>query len=124
MIEGLPLWFISAVVGTLGAPGVVLILWYVDHRRLSHQREEDRKEIARQREADNEKLQAVLDQYEKDVTRVTRFYESNVQLVENYEKLSGELMQVIQLNTQVQTRLVERIDNNMFCPMVREKGAA
>jgi len=147
ILEGIPMWFVGSVIGTLGTPGVVLVMWFVDHRRLSRQREADKQALERQREFDKQNLDKVLaqidldrkerfqrraddrraldgilDQYEKDVTRVTRFYEANVDLVKNYEKLAGELMQVIHLNTQVQTRMVERIDNNMFCPVIRERG--
>jgi hypothetical protein len=52
---------------------------------------------------------------------VTQYYNSNVELVERYEKLAGELSGIIHLNTQIQTRLVEKIDNNLFCPIIREK---
>ena len=36
-------------------------------------------------------------------------YEKNVELVKNYEKVTDHLISVIQLNTQVSTKLAERI---------------
>ena len=50
-------------------------------------------------------------------------YEKNIELVENYKELAEKLTDLITLGIQVQTRLVEKIDSNMFCPIVREKGS-
>ena len=40
---------------------------------------------------------------------VVRMYENNVSLVKNYEKVSGDLKDVIILNTQTMTTLIETI---------------
>jgi hypothetical protein len=106
-----------AVANILGLPGIILLLWWVDGRRMAAS--ERRTEwIIQQHQSDNEK---VLRKYEDDVRLVTQYYNSNVELVERYEKLAGELSGIIHLNTQIQTRLVEKIDNNLFCPIIREK---
>jgi hypothetical protein len=100
LLEGLPVSLAVSVVYVLGLPGLVMILWYVDHRRTDK----------------------ILSVYKRDMTQVTRFYENNVDLVKHYENLANDLASIIHLNTQVQTQLVEQIKNNMFCPMVRQKG--
>jgi len=95
-----------------------MILWYLDSRRFSSM-------FMRQQEAQHEHQESVdkiLNQYKDDVNKVTGYYERNVELVESYAKLAGELAQIIHLNTQVQTRLVDSINHNMFCPIVREAG--
>lgn len=113
LLEGLPVSFISMAIYALGLPGVVLIMWYVDQRR--YERQEKKRD---------EDLNKVLAAYHDDVRAVTRFYEDNVLLVKNYERLASELAGIIHLNTQAQTRLVEAIKNNMFCPVVRKETGA
>ena len=100
LLEGIPVSVVMSIVYVLGLPGLVMILWYVDHRRYDK----------------------ILSVYKQDMAQVTRFYENNVDLVKHYEKLASDLSSIIHLNTQVQTQLVEQIKHNMFCPIVREKG--
>ncbi len=100
LLEGIPVSLVVSIVYVLGLPGLVMILWYVDHRRYDK----------------------ILSVYKSDMTQVTRFYKNNVDLVKHYENLANDLASIIHLNTQVQTQLVEKIKHNMFCPMVREKG--
>ncbi len=100
LLEGIPVSVVVSIVYVLGLPGLVMIMWYVDHRRYDK----------------------ILSIYKQDMTQVTRFYENNVDLVKHYEKLASDLSSIIHLNTQVQTQLVEQIKHNMFCPIVREKG--
>lgn len=111
LFEGLALSTVMGVVYALGTPGLIIVLWWVDQRRIE--------QIQTAHSAD---VNRILQAYKEDVKKVSSFYHSSVKLVEAYEKLSGELSGVIHLNTQVSTRLVERIDSNMFCPLVREKG--
>jgi hypothetical protein len=111
LIETLGLGSMVSIVTVLGLPGLVLIFWAVDHRRYEKERAEHKKEIAK-----------ILARYDKDMATVTRFYADNVLLVKDYSRLSAELANIIHLNTQVQTRLVEKINNNHFCPIVRQKG--
>jgi len=59
--------------------------------------------------------------YRSDMIEQRQMYLSNVELVKQYMRLSEDLTEIIQLNTQVQTQLVESIRNNMYCPLVREK---
>lgn len=98
---------LQGVINLLGLPGLIVLFWYVDGRRIS---------------GIQSQTMEILSQYKHDVEKVTRYYERNVELVERYEKLSDELSRIIQLNTQIQTRLVDTIENNMFCPAVRKAG--
>lgn len=132
LIEGLSLGTVSTIIYLLGLPGAVLVLWYVDNRRYDKLEKKRDKEInliiqtmreetrTIQREAKVE-LNRVLEAYKDDVRTVSRFYEDNVLLVKNYQKLADDLAGIITLNTQVQTKLVEQIKNNMFCPVLREQ---
>lgn len=129
-IETLGLGSVVSIVTVLGLPGLVLIFWAVDHRRYERDRAESRVEMARilalyekERTEHKEEMVKVLTRYDKDMATVTRFYEDNVLLVKDYSRLSTELANIIHLNTQVQTRLVEKINNNHFCPIVRQKGS-
>ncbi len=83
----------------LGLPGLIFIIWVVDQRRTDK----------------------ILAEYKEDMARLARFYESNVDLVTNYQKLANDLADIIHLNTQAQTNLVNAIQNNSFCPMVRKE---
>ncbi|MBW1989075.1 MAG: hypothetical protein JRI97_05965 [Deltaproteobacteria bacterium] len=71
----------------------------------------------------------ILAEHKGYMQRLGGMYEANVRLVKSYEaavsrweKLTSEVMDVISLNTQTQTRLADSIKHNDFCPLVREKG--
>lgn len=122
LLGGISLSTIVTVVSVLGLPGLVLIFWYVDQRRLDQERKEHQENLAKAEARHKEEMAAILARYDKDMATVTRFYEDNVVLVKAYEKVSGDLAGIIHMNTQVNTKLVEKISTNMFCPLVREKG--
>jgi len=76
-----------------------------------------------------EDVTRILSQYKDDVSGIKRLYENNVHLVQDYgkaynrlETLYSETIAIISLNTQTQTHLADQIKNNMYCPMIREKG--
>jgi len=129
ILSAIPLPLLYGIVSTLGMGGLVTVLWWVDGRRFStifarqqeaqHEHQESVTEILSQYK---ETVAEILKQYKADVNQVTTYYERNVELVERYEKLSDDLSGIIHLNTQVMTRLVESINNNMFCPVVRDAG--
>ena len=139
---------IDTIIKTLGAPGIILIcmggpslvmaFMYADHRRYDRERLRSVKEegikqakdisdkalaSARHKEekdAMEKQFMAIIAQQEKRFEAVVKNYESNVLLVESYQKLANELATIIHMSTQVMTKLVEKIDNNMFCPMIKE----
>lgn len=118
MLEGLSLSTIMPIVSMLGLPGLVMIFWYVDQRRITEAEARHLAEVA----AIKEQFTAVMAASEKRFEAVVRMYEDNVLLVKGYERLAGELANIIHLNTQMQTRLVEKIESNMHCPIVRDGG--
>jgi len=73
--------------------------------------------------ANKEQFMAIINAQEKRFEQVAGFYEKNVYLVENYAKLTNDLADIIHLNTQMMTKLVEKIENNLFRPIVKEGGA-
>jgi len=99
------------IIQTLGIPGLVIVIWWVEHKKQIKMQDDYRRTISE-----------ILREYKQDVNQVTRYYENNVDLVERYEKLADELSGIIHLNTQVQTHLVDSIKNNTFCPAVRKAG--
>ncbi len=107
-----------AVINLLGLPGIIVLIWWVDSRRLAAAEKRTERIIAKN-QADTLKI---LRKHEDELRLVTQYYNNNVELVERYDKLAGELADIIHLNTQVYTRLIEKIDNNLFCPVIRDKG--
>jgi len=57
---------------------------------------------------------------EKPQEAALKMYEDNVKLVENYEKIANGLQDIIVLSTQKMTQVKDRIDNNLFCPLMRK----
>ena len=100
IVEGLPFSVITLMVGTLGVPGAVMVLFYLHVQHTNR----------------------ILAAYRDDVQKISRYYEDNVKLVKDYGGLADDLSGIIHLNTQAMTQLVEQIKNNMFCPVIREKG--
>ena len=98
MFEAVPVNFMVLIMNVLGLPGLIVILWYFDMKRidsliLKHQ----------------EDLKDVLAVYKRDVDTIGQMYRDNVSLVNGYEKLAGDLTSIITLNTQTLTSLVEHV---------------
>ncbi len=141
MLEGLSLSTITPIVSMLGLPGLVLIFWYVDQRRLDQEQRNHKEALIAAEQRHTAEMAALKEQSaasalaagkrfdasmvvaEKRFEAVVRMYEDNVLLVKGYERLAGDLANIIHLNTQTQTRLAEKIENNMHCPIVRDGGA-
>jgi hypothetical protein len=139
---------LNTIVKALGAPGIIIIcmggpslvmaFMYADHRRYDRERlekvrqegMEQARHIQQRAEAEahhkeemartEKQLMAIIAQQEKRFEAVVKNYENNVLLVESYQRLANELAGIIHMSTQVMTKLVEKIDNNMFCPMIKE----
>mgnify|MGYP001562234834 CR=1 FL=1 len=100
MFETAPVSFVTTVIDVLGIPGLIVILWYFDMRRI------DKLVLKHQ-----DDLKDVLKEYKKDVDAIAQMYRDNVSLVKGYEGLAGDLTSIITLNTQTLTSLVEYIRN-------------
>lgn len=127
-MDGMSLTWGAVIMQVLGLPGLIFIIWHFDNKRFIRQ-EEIRKEEARiEKETRKKEMRATLDQYREDVSQIKSLYESNARLVmstnhayDRLEKLYGEAISVISLNTQTQANLVNAINNNQFCPVIRDK---
>ena len=51
--------------------------------------------------------------------KVVTMYKNNFKLVEDYSKLAVDLHDVVIMNTQTMTRLVDSIKTNQYCPAIR-----
>lgn len=117
-MEGVSIGLVAEIARNVGPLGMLVLLGWINMRWVDRQRGEER-----------DRVDAVLLQYKRDVDHVASMYRDNVVLVKETQslaqrvaQLAEELSSIVHLNTQAQTRLVERIDNNMFCPLVRAKG--
>ena len=82
-----------------GLIGLVIVLWWVDQK----------------------KVYKILDKYKADMAEQRRMYESNVSLVKDYHSIAADLKDIVILNTRTITTLSEEIRQNEFCPMQRVK---
>jgi len=84
-----PVFFkILEMVLNLGPIGVILVIWYFDKQQVDK----------------------TLSQYREDMLEQRKMYENNVELVKQYQGMAGDLKDIIMLNTQAMTKLVDRID--------------
>lgn len=121
-METLGLTLGIAVIQLLGLPGLVFVIWHFDNKKFAKMSALHRSEIAQKDKA----ITDILSQYRADVSEIKRLYENNVHLVKEYEKaqkrleaLYSQTIDVISLNTQTQTQLVDSIRSNQFCPATR-----
>jgi len=98
---------------------MAFMFWRIDSRRYQQQEK-----------TYQDQVKITLEQYRQDVSEIKRLYESNSRLViatneafKRLERIYGEAVSVISLNTQTQTNLVAAIKTNQYCPVVRQKGA-
>ena len=140
-METISLGWAGVIIQILGLPGLIFIIWHFDNKRFARMEEDRQKEqaailtqyrrdIREKEEARQKDLAKILNHYREDVSQVRLLYESNARLVtsthhayDRLEKLYGEAIGVISLNTQTQANLVNAIKNNKFCPIIRGKGA-
>ncbi|MDA8137996.1 MAG: hypothetical protein M0036_05010 [Desulfobacteraceae bacterium] len=122
-MEAISMPLATLIIQILGLPGLVFIIWHFDNKRDQRKEEMRHKELAEREKA----IATTLSQYREDVAAIRRLYENNARLVEDYERtcnrlerIYSETMSVISLNTQTQTRLVDSINANDYCPAVRQ----
>lgn len=96
-MDGLNLAWLTGILKEFGIPGLIVVMWWVDSKI----------------------LRRILDRYKGDMEEQRQMYKSNVKLVESYDRLAGDLKDVVIMNTQVMTKLVDSINTNQYCPQVR-----
>jgi len=87
------------VLGNFGIVGLVILIWWVDSRRYAELLETYRGDVTR-----------ILERMKKDTDKHWMMYEKNVSLVKDYSVIADSQQEVIILNTQAMTKLVERLD--------------
>ncbi|GAB4327308.1 MAG: hypothetical protein Kow0037_00760 [Calditrichia bacterium] len=117
MADGLLLDFVKAV----GFPGIIFVIWYLYHRSVEKNWEADRK-------SDNEKWKQMFQQAEANANRQFQLFHEAVknaaesqkeQTARTYEILK-DLTETVQYHAAVLVRIESKIDNNQFCPVIKE----
>lgn len=136
--------FVQTIIQLLGLPGLIFIVWHFDNKRLDKQREvyEEQQRLLREKyeeqqrllretyeaehKADRDQINKLLTLYRDDIGAIKSLYANNAHLVTDYgiamarlEKMAGDMMSVVSLNSQASTQLADAIKNNTFCPQVR-----
>jgi hypothetical protein len=101
------------LVSGFGIPGIILIIWYFSEKAHDKTLKNYREDIHR-----------TLVQYHEEMIEQRRMYENNVELVKRFIELSGDLKDIVVLNTQMLTGVKDDINKNQFCPAVRLKKQA
>lgn len=117
--QSLVLIVLAAVYG-LGPWLVVIVVTRGQDKRFSAHELHSTELISELRES----FVAATTEQDKRFAAVSLMYENNVLLVKGYERLASDLANIIHLNTQTNTKLVEKINNNHYCPVVRGKSGA
>ena len=95
----------------------VLAIWWIDRRDIARILKQNQEQLTIYRE-DTKGTSKKFEEYFKEVVQM---YQSNVELVKNYQRVSGDFREVVVANTQVNADLKHVIKNNLFCPVVRDK---
>lgn len=78
---------IFEVLGQAGILGLIIVLWWVDMK----------------------KIYKILDRYKRDMDEQRMMYERNVSLVKDYYSLGSDLKDVVILNTEAMTKLIDHV---------------
>ena len=91
---------------TLGPWGVVFFLWW--------QGQKDRRQFEETSREENRR-------WEEWNKAAVRRYEDNVLLVKQTQSLAVSLHEIVVYNTQVMTQVKDRVDSNLFCPIMKDR---
>lgn len=107
---------IVTVIQMLGLPGIVFLIWYYDRQRFTKLSEMHGAELAQK----DQHIADILLQYREDVSEIKKLYQNNAHLCGQWEKAQQSLeklylqtIDIIALNTQAQTRLVDKINASL-----------
>lgn len=94
------------------------VFWRMDHNQYKKKDEMYQKTIKQ-----------TLQEYQENVSQIRSLYESNSRLVvstneafKRLEVIYKENVGVVSLCTQAMTKLVDDIEKNQYCPIIRDKG--
>lgn len=80
-----------------------------------------REETGRLVAASRDETTRLVAAQEKRFEAVVRMYENNVQVVQDYHTLAKDLTGIITLSTRTLEMLVQKVENNQFCPTARKE---
>lgn len=92
--------FAISIIETLGLPGLMFILWYVDGKRIDR----------------------LIQQSATNQNETRQMYVANVEVVRQTQQIAINSHDAIVHNAQVNQRLADRIETNRFCPLVRKNA--
>lgn len=117
-----PFWLFMLVGGPLG----LMIGWgYVNMRWVDRRDERFQARLNEVLTQNQQSLERVLGEFRQAAVNFESKYDANVVLVKETQNLTGRVIRmaeesssVVVLNTQILTKLAERIEHNLFCPIV------
>jgi hypothetical protein len=86
------------ILGNFGTIGLVILIWWVDSRRYASLLDTYRNDMTQ-----------ILGRMKEDTDKHWMMYEKNVSLVKDYAAIADNQQDIIILNTQAMTKLVERL---------------
>lgn len=100
----MPLAVLIDLIKIFGLPGMIFVIWHFDNKRRD-------KELTEREKA----IQKILDAYREDVNKITQYYKDNVDLVKHYEHMSGDMAEMVRLNTAAWQDLTSFLKNKIPC---------
>lgn len=111
-----------AITKDLGPVGLVIFFGWLNMRWVDKKLADEKAARELERKEAAERFVGLVEQSKRHMMEQRKMYEDNVVLVKGYEGLAHDLSGIITLTTQTMTELVQMIRNNLYCPIVRERG--
>lgn len=103
-------------------PLIILWMYWASNRRQAELLETSNRKQTELLEVYRHDTREILKDYGDSLDKVTKFYGDNVQLVQGYERVAKDLHDVVVLNTTTIQRCCDLIQNNSYCPLVRDRA--
>jgi len=107
-MDGFTVGELLKTAANLGLAGLVLVIWWLDQRAM-----------ARMMTDYQATINQVLAQYQRDMSEQREMYKKNAELVKRFIELTEDQKDLHLLLVQSNTRLVDLVEKNEWCPMVR-----
>jgi hypothetical protein len=111
---------------TAGPFGLLLFMWWHDMNKIRNIIEDGKKAETRwiadtveTAHRHQDEMRSILTQHKAWMDELRGMYEKNVRLVEDYQRLATDLRDVVLMNTSTSQRLIDAIEKNQFCPILR-----
>jgi hypothetical protein len=96
-MDSISLTSLLKIFGDYGLIGLVILLWWMDNRRIMN----------------------ILELYKKDMEEQRKMYQTNVDLCKDFASIANNLQDIVTLNVQAMTEAKDAINQNQYCPLVR-----